>query len=219
MSDKKKKENGNEHFDVNKVDFKTLSEEKKAEAFEKLKGQYEIIKSLVKELNEQNSELENKVKELENKVKELKNGASELEAKASGKVSDETYMRLAADFDNFKRRNATAVAASYADGKAEVVKSFLGVEDNIERAIASIPDENSRKGVELIKKQFDEILKKLGVVEIEALNAPFDPNLHNAVMQCEAENKEDVDKCVEVFQKGYTMDGKVIRYSFVKVAK
>lgn len=212
MSDKKKKENGNEHFDVNKVDFKTLSEEKKAEAFEKLKGQYEIIKSLVKELNEQNSELENKVKELEN-------GASELEAKASGKVSDETYMRLAADFDNFKRRNATAVAASYADGKAEVVKSFLGVEDNIERAIASISDENSRKGVELIKKQFDEILKKLGVVEIEALNAPFDPNLHNAVMQCEAENKEDVDKCVEVFQKGYTMDGKVIRYSFVKVAK
>lgn len=212
MSDKKKKENGNEHFDVNKVDFKTLSEEKKAEAFDKLKGQYEIIKSLVKELNEQNSELENKVKELES-------GASELEAKASGKVSDETYMRLAADFDNFKRRNATAVAASYADGKAEVVKSFLGVEDNIERAIASISDENSRKGVELIKKQFDEILKKLGVVEIEALNAPFDPNLHNAVMQCEAESKEDVDKCVEVFQKGYTMDGKVIRYSFVKVAK
>lgn len=212
MSDKKKKENGNEHFDANKVEFKTLSEEKKAEAFEKLKGQYEIIKSLVKELNEQNSELENKVKELESV-------ASELEAKASGKVSDETYMRLAADFDNFKRRNATAVAASYADGKAEVVKSFLGVEDNIERAIASISDENSRKGVELIKKQFDEILKKLGVVEIEALNAPFDPNLHNAVMQCEAENKEDVDKCVEVFQKGYTMDGKVIRYSFVKVAK
>ena len=58
MSDKKKKENVNEHFDVNKVNFNALSEEKKAEAFEKLKSQYEIIKSLVKELNEQNSELE-----------------------------------------------------------------------------------------------------------------------------------------------------------------
>ncbi len=214
MSEKKKKENEKENVNAETVseEFKKLTSEEKDKAFEKLSGQYEIIKSLVKELNEQNTELENKVKELENKT-------SELEAKAVGKVSDETYMRLAADFDNFKRRNATAVSTSYADGKIEVIKSFLAVEDNIERAIASIADESSRKGVELIKKQFDEILRKLNVVEIEALNASFDPELHNAVMQCEAEKPEDVDKCVEVFQKGYTMDGKVIRYSFVKVAK
>lgn len=213
MSEKKKKENEKEvNAEAVTEEFKKLSNEEKDKAFEKLSGQYEIIKSLVKELNEQNTELENKVKELEK-------NAGELEAKAVGKVSDETYMRLAADFDNFKRRNATAVSNSYAEGKTEVIKSFLAVEDNIERAIASITDEGSRKGVELIKKQFDEILKKLNVVEIEALNAPFDPELHNAVMQCEAEKPEDVDKCVEVFQKGYTMDGKVIRYSFVKVAK
>lgn len=213
MSEKKKKENEKEvNAEAVTEEFKKLSNEEKGKAFEKLSGQYEIIKSLVKELNEQNTELENKVKELEK-------NAGELEAKAVGKVSDETYMRLAADFDNFKRRNATAVSNSYAEGKTEVIKSFLAVEDNIERAIASITDEGSRKGVELIKKQFDEILKKLNVVEIEALNAPFDPELHNAVMQCEAEKPEDVDKCVEVFQKGYMMDGKVIRYSFVKVAK
>lgn len=213
MSEKKKKENEKEvNAEAVTEEFKKLSNEEKDKAFEKLSGQYEIIKSLVKELNEQNTELENKVKELEK-------NASELEAKAVGKVSDETYMRLAADFDNFKRRNATAVSNSYTEGKTEVIKRFLAVEDNIERAIASITDEGSRKGVELIKKQFDEILKKLNVVEIEALNAPFDPELHNAVMQCEAEKPEDVDKCVEVFQKGYTMDGKVIRYSFVKVAK
>lgn len=216
MAEKKKKSNEKEETKVDAKtvteEFKNLSVEEKDKAFEKLSEQYEMLKSIVKELSDQNTELENKAKEFDGKV-------AELEAKAVGKVSDETYMRLAADFDNFKRRNATAVSNSYSDGKIEVIKSILPVEDNIERAIASITDESSRKGVELIKRQFDDILKKLNVVEIESLNAPFDPELHNAVMQCEAEKPEDADKCVEVFQKGYTMDGKVIRYSFVKVAK
>ncbi len=199
----KKKENKEvneqaQELDLTAVNFDELSDEDKKRAFEQLKEQNKGLTLLIKDLAEQ---------------------AQGLEEKAQGKVSDDTYMRLVADFDNFKRRNATAVSAAYEDGKIEVIKGLLDVVDNLERAIATMADENDKKGAELIYKQASELLKKLGVVEIEALNKPFDPNLHNAVMQAEAENADEVDTCVEVFQKGYSLNNKVIRYSFVKVAK
>ena len=128
-------------------------------------------------------------------------------------------MRLMADFENFKRRNQTAISTAYVDGKVDVIKGFLDVVDNLERATLTMTDESDKKGVELIKKQCDELFKKLNVAEIETLNKPFNPNLHNAVIQTEAEDESQVDTCVEVFQKGYTLDGIVIRYSVVKVAK
>ena len=196
MANKKKDEK--ETIDYLTVDFDSLSVEEQKKAFESVKEQNGFLKLLIKESNEK---------------------IDELEQKASGKVSDDTYMRLLADFENFKRRNQTAISTAYVDGKVDVIKGFLDVVDNLERATLTMTDESDKKGVELIKKQCDELFKKLGVAQIETLNNPFNPNLHNAVMQVEAENESQVDTCVEVFQKGYTLDGKVIRYSVVKVAK
>ena len=196
MANKKKDEK--ETIDYLTVDFDSLSVEEQKKAFESVKEQNGFLKLLIKESNEK---------------------IDELEQKASGKVSDDTYMRLLADFENFKRRNQTAISTAYVDGKVDVIKGFLDVVDNLERATLTMTEESDKKGVELIKKQCDELFKKLGVAEIETLNQPFNPNLHNAVMQVEAENESQVDTCVEVFQKGYTLDGKVIRYSVVKVAK
>ena len=196
MANKKKDEK--ETIDYLTVDFDSLSVEEQKKAFESVKEQNGFLKLLIKESNEK---------------------IDELEQKASGKVSDDTYMRLLADFENFKRRNQTAISTAYLDGKVDVIKGFLDVVDNLERATLTMTEESDKKGVELIKKQCDELFKKLNVVEIETLNKPFNPNLHNAVMQVEAEDESQVDTCVEVFQKGYTLDGKVIRYSVVKVAK
>lgn len=187
-----------ESFDVNKVDYDALDEAGRKDAFNKLKMQNQLLVSLIKDFTSQ---------------------VEELEEKANGKVSDENYKRLAADFENYKRRNANSVSSAYGDGKFEVLKSFLEVYDNIDRAIESIKDEASKAGVVLIKKQCDEILKKFNVTEIEAQGKAFDPNLHHAVMQGEAKSPEEVDTITEVFQKGYTMGDKVLRYSFVKVAK
>ncbi|MBR2160146.1 MAG: nucleotide exchange factor GrpE [Clostridia bacterium] len=196
MANKKKDEK--ETIDYLTVDFDSLSVEEQKKAFESVKEQNGFLKLLIKESNEK---------------------IDELEQKASGKVSDDTYMRLLADFENFKRRNQTAISTAYVDGKVDVIKGFLDVVDNLERATLTMTEESDKKGVELIKKQCDELFKKLNVAEIDTLNKPFNPNLHNAVMQVEAEDESQVDTCVEVFQKGYTLDGKVIRYSVVKVAK
>lgn len=124
--------------------------------------------------------------------------------------------RTQADFDNFRKRNAEAVKQARADGGNDVVNSMLPVLDTVEIAINMISDEATKSGVQLIQKKFQEVFSKYGVKEIEALGSEFDPNLHNAVMQ--VEDAENAGKVVEVLQKGYTRDGKVIRPSMVKVA-
>ena len=124
--------------------------------------------------------------------------------------------RTQADFDNFRKRNAEAVKQARADGGNDVVNSMLPVLDTVEIAINMISDEATKSGVQLIQKKFQEVFSKYGVKEIEALGSEFDPNLHNAVMQ--VEDAENTGKVVEVLQKGYTRDGKVIRPSMVKVA-
>ncbi|MBO7156720.1 MAG: nucleotide exchange factor GrpE [Clostridia bacterium] len=124
--------------------------------------------------------------------------------------------RERAEFDNFRKRNAEAVKVARADGGSEVVISMLPILDTVQIAINMISDEASKSGVQLIEKKFMDVFAKYGVKEIEALGKEFDPNLHNAVMQ--VEDADNAGKVVEVLQKGYTRDGKVIRYSMVKVA-
>jgi len=124
--------------------------------------------------------------------------------------------RTQADFDNFRKRNVEAVKQARADGGNDVVLSMLPVLDTVEIAINMISDESTKSGVQLIQKKFQEVFAKYGVKEIDALGSEFDPNLHNAVMQ--VEDEENAGKVVEVLQKGYTRDGKVIRPSMVKVA-
>ena len=124
--------------------------------------------------------------------------------------------RTQADFDNFRKRNVEAVKQARADGGNDVVLSMLPVLDTVEIAINMISDEATKSGVQLIQKKFQEVFAQYGVKEIDALGSEFDPNLHNAVMQ--VEDEENAGKVVEVLQKGYTRDGKVIRPSMVKVA-
>ena len=138
-------------------------------------------------------------------------------AKLVSDVNDK-YLRLAAEYDNYRKRTAKEKENAYGDAKADTVKPFLAVYDNLERGIAQY-DENDvhRQGLELILRQFGEVLGKLGVTEIEAMGQPFDPEKHNAVMHIEDEAAGE-NTVVEVFQKGFMIGDKVLRFAMVKVA-
>ncbi len=127
------------------------------------------------------------------------------------------YMRLAAEFDNFKKRTQKEKEEIYSLAKTDVVMSLLPVIDNFERAEKFSDDKNVQEGMALIKKQFTEFLKKIGVEEIEAEGKEFDPNLHNAILH-EDNDALPENTVSEVLQKGYKLGDKVIRYAMVKVA-
>ncbi|MGI5935302.1 MAG: nucleotide exchange factor GrpE [Oscillospiraceae bacterium] len=128
------------------------------------------------------------------------------------------YLRLLAEYDNYRKRSQKERENIFFDVQAETITRFLPVYDNLARALAQeTADEAYRKGVEMIMAQFQEILEKFGVTEIEALGRKFDPELHNAVMHTEDETKGE-NEIVEEFQKGFMMGDRVIRYSMVKVA-
>ncbi|MGI5850741.1 MAG: nucleotide exchange factor GrpE [Caldicoprobacterales bacterium] len=132
--------------------------------------------------------------------------------------------RLQAEFDNFRKRNEAEASKTYQNTVCETVERFLPVLDNLQRGLETSVDNESTqaqaiyKGMEMVTKQFLDILGKLGIEEIEALDQPFDPTYHDAVMQVEAENEDQRNKVVEVLLKGYKSKDKVIRYSMVKVA-
>ncbi len=127
------------------------------------------------------------------------------------------WMRVQADFDNFRKRNLDAVSKARADGACDVYFEMLAVMDNLERAIASIIDESDKKGVELIARQMKDVLKSGGVEEIEAEGQDFNPEFHNAVTSESVDGVEE-GKVLAVFQKGYMYKGKVLRHSMVKVS-
>ncbi len=157
--------------------------------------------------------------ENESLIKELEEAKQSLE-KAEKEVSEskEQYLRLYAEFDNFKKRSVKEKQQAYCDAKADALSAFLPAVDNIERALLSNGEgEDLKKGVELIMKQVLDIMSANGIEEIEALGKTFDPNLHNAVMHIEDESFGEQEIC-EVFQKGYKIGEKVVRYSVVKVA-
>ncbi len=127
-------------------------------------------------------------------------------------------LRIAAEYDNFRKRSIQDKLLAVADASSKIITEFLSVIDNFERALDSeTTDENYKKGVEMIFNEYKTILKKLGVEEIEALNMPFDPNYHNAVNQVQDDNFGENTVC-QVFQKGYKMGSKVIRCAMVVVA-
>ncbi len=128
--------------------------------------------------------------------------------------------QVQADFDNYRKRNANVYADALSDGKAEAIKAFLPVIDNIDRAIASCKEQNAvLEGLKLVRKQADEALKKLGVEEVGAEGEAFDPNLHNAVVQEPAQDGQKSGEITEVLMKGYRIGEKMLRYTMVKVAE
>ena len=125
--------------------------------------------------------------------------------------------RTQADFDNFRRRNESVRADSYADGQRNVAAAMLPVLDNLERALASAGEDSPLKsGIELTLKQMQGAYEKLGVTVIDRLGEKFDPNLENAVMQGASEDGEPGTVCM-VLQKGYMMGKNVLRHAMVKV--
>lgn len=158
---------------------------------------------------------EQTAKELEEET--LKNDEIENIKKENEELKNK-FLRQVAEFDNYKKRTAKEKEELYTFAKTDCVEQVLGVIDNFERALENkCTDETFKKGVEMIFIQFKETLTKLGVQEIEALNKPFDPELHNAVNQIEDENFGENTVC-QVFQKGYKIGNKVVRHSMVVVA-
>ena len=173
----------------------------------------------------------------ENKDEELKDTEQEKQEKKEGEAAEEKteensedkikeledkYMRLFAEFDNYKKRTLKEKDARYADAVIDTVAAFLPVADNLERAQSvEVEGEEAKKvleGVSLVMKQFKDTLSKLEVSEIPAVGEEFDPNLHEAIMHIEDDNKTE-NVVVEEFMKGYIYKkDRVVRHSMVKVA-
>lgn len=142
----------------------------------------------------------------------------ELAVKQLDSVKDQ-FVRLTAEYDNYRKRTTKEKDNIYQDAKADTIKVFLDVYDNLERAAAAEGGEDSphKKGLEMIFQQYKTILEKLGVKEIEAKGQPFDPEKMNAVMHIDDEAYGE-NEVAQVFQAGFEMGDKVIRYAIVQVA-
>ena len=152
----------------------------------------------------------------EKEPKEKKETKKEIEADLA--AEKDKYLRLLAEYDNYRRRSTREREAIYADVRCDTLKKFLPVYDSLSRALAQTPaDDPARKGLEGIMNQYNTALNQLGVSEIEAVGQPFDANRHNAVMHIEDESLGE-NVIAEVFQKGFKVGERVLRYSVVKVA-
>ncbi len=128
------------------------------------------------------------------------------------------YLRLAAEYDNYRKRTVKEKESAWSEAKAQTVAAFLPVYDNLERALKQeTSDEAYKKGVEMTMKGLQDALAGLGVELIPALGETFDPNRHNAVMHCD-DPEAGESTIVEVFQQGFLCGDKVIRFSMVRVA-
>ncbi len=158
-----------------------------------------------------------KIAELEEK---LKTAETELE-KSFEKVKNlnTMYVRLQADFDNYKKRTADQLKNMRGEGIAEAMIKVIPIADVIGNALKMITDEKVAEGVNMINRQLNDTLEAFGVEEIQALGKPFDPTLHNAILRVPSDDPEMSSNVIEVFQKGYRMGDKILRHSVVKVAE
>lgn len=133
--------------------------------------------------------------------------------------ANEKYVRLFAEYDNFRKRTAREKSDTYANASAKCIENLLPVVDSYERSLEyECSDENFKNGMVMIFNQLKEFMAKMNVTEIEALGAEFDPNFHNAIQQIPNTDYADNHVCA-VFQKGYMMGDKLIRPAMVAVAK
>ena len=132
--------------------------------------------------------------------------------------TEDRLKRVAAEFDNYKKRNAKERDGLYNSLIADIVSNFLPILDNLEKAVeAETKDEEYKKGIELVLKQFKDVLAARGVIEIETVGKTFDPELHEAVSSVQDETKGEKE-IVQEYRKGYMIGNKVVRHSMVIVA-
>ena len=157
-------------------------------------------------------------KELSKMKGEVKKLSGELEgkSKAYDELNDK-YLRMMAEYDNFRKRSQRERDGIYASAYEEALKEFLPMSDNLQRSLAYAGTENFAKGIEMIVNQFSDTLKKLGIEEYGKRGDPFDPNIHNAVMRTDDDSLGE-NTVAEVLQKGYRKGDKILRFAMVKVA-
>ena len=150
------------------------------------------------------------------KQSEIDTLKAEIEAlKNEAKEKDDKYLRLAAEYDNFRRRSREEKDALYNTAMADTVAELLPIIDNLERAASFDDGEKVREGLKMIASTTEQTLAKLGVEEFGKPGDKFDPNLHNAILH----DKDDTDReneITDVFQKGYKKGNKIIRFAMVK---
>ena len=131
----------------------------------------------------------------------------------------EKWMRNVAEFDNYKKRNAKLYSEAYSSGISDVILKILPVGDNLEWALTLGLDEKTAEGIRKVIEKYNETLKGLDVEEINPIGEVFDPNIAEAVMQAPADDRQEPDTVKQVFQKGYKLKDKIIRYAKVCVVK
>lgn len=156
-----------------------------------------------------------KNKKLDAKIAELEKKLADADAAAA--EQNDRYLRMAAEYDNFRKRSAKEKEGIYADAYADALKSILPIIDNLERAVGVEGVEALSKGLEMTLKGAAEALEKMGVEPFGAEGDTFDPNMHSAMMMVDDENHKE-GEIVTVFQKGYKKGDKIIRYAMVTVA-
>ncbi len=171
-------------------------------------------------MSEENKE---EVKDVEEKVKNEEHHKGKCKEELQKKQEEleeltDRYKRVMAEFENYKKRSSKERENLYGSILGDVVEAVLPVLDNLENAAkVETKDENYKQGVELVLKQFKDVLKSKGVEEIEAIGTTFDPELHEAVSSVQDESKES-QEIVQEYRKGYKFGNKVIRHSMVVVA-
>ena len=156
-----------------------------------------------------------KSKKLDAKIAELEKALEEKEKELA--EQNDKYMRMMAEYDNFRKRSAKEKEGTYADAYADALTSIIPIIDNLERAVGVTDAEGVLKGLEMTLKGASEALTKMGVEAFGAEGDRFDPNIHNAVMMVESDERAE-GEIVSVFQKGYRKGDKIIRYAMVTVA-
>ena len=199
-----------------------MSEETKQPAGEEIEQEnVETAEPSAEETSAEESKAEKKAKKKKEKgitftheqVEQMELAVKQLE------TTKDQFTRLSAEYDNYRKRTTKEKDNIYQDAKADTVKAFLDVYDNLERAVATPGGEDSphKKGLEMIFQQYKNILEKLGVAEIEAKGQTFDPEKMNAVMHIDDENLGE-NEVAQVFQAGFQMGDKIVRYAIVQVA-
>ena len=186
---------------------------------EEIKLQEEATVQEEKKISRKEKKEKTKIAELENKIAELENKNAELENKTAKDKDD--YIRLMAEFDNYRRRTAQEKLELVNTASTDTIKGMLPVLDDCERALKVLLESDdsdaAKEGTELIYSKLMSYLKSKGLAVIDAIGQPFDTDLHEAVAQFPVPEEEQKGKVFDVVQTGYTLNGKVIRFAKVVV--
>ena len=194
-----------------------MAKQKKENACEK--EEQKLSEEQTKESTAESEQAEKKEKK-DSKKTEKNTAESETEKlQKELAASKEAHIRTLAEYDNYRKRSTKEKQAAYGDAKADCIKELLPMMDNFERAIAAEATdvEGFKKGVEMIFKNFGDVLSKLGVEAFGEKGEKFDPNIHNGVMHVEDEELPE-NSVAEVFSKGYKLGDRILRPAMVKVA-